>query len=188
MDPRTEIQVAIAPELIATEGRASGFWSFITTEESIDRRQINFWAIIETIASIITFWIIALKFQTLAFIYVSLFFAPLLLLRSKASVKQGVKWFESGIFPTKLPVGIENTTERELILRNWKIQSICISICIIFIPIAISMFFVSYKIGNYDTFYVIGSSALIAAIVVSILSIIIFNLIKLLRTGVPSVY
>jgi hypothetical protein len=75
-----------------------GFWSLLTTDESIERGQINFWAILETTLAIVAFWYVALHWETFFLLYSSLLIAPLLLLRSEASTKQGVKWLEERFF------------------------------------------------------------------------------------------
>jgi len=80
-----------------------GFWSLQSDEESLSRGQINFLAVIESISAIIGFCYVSLKYETFFPLYTSLFIAPLLFLRSEASVRQGATWFNEGLLTFKLP-------------------------------------------------------------------------------------
>jgi len=75
-----------------------GFWSLRSDDESVERGQLNFWAMLETLLAIAGFWWIALKYETFFLLYSSLFVAPLLFLRSEESVRQGVEWRDRGMF------------------------------------------------------------------------------------------
>lgn len=89
-------------ETNSLSGRQPSFWSFVSTDESVEKGQWNFWAIVEIVVAIAVYWYLAIEWRTLIPLYSSLFIAPLLFMRSPASVKQGLVWFEKGFFPLKL--------------------------------------------------------------------------------------
>lgn len=86
---------------IAEPSARKGFWSFVSDDESVERGQVNFWAIAETLLAIGVFWYVALEWETFFLLYTSLFIAPLLFLRSEKSVEHGVIWLSEGSFPAK---------------------------------------------------------------------------------------
>jgi hypothetical protein len=92
-----------------------GAWSLRSTEESVASGQRNVWAIAESITAIILFWYLALNWESIFLLYSSLFMAPLLFLRSDASIKLGVDWFENGfIFANRLDTSKIQTAKLEL--------------------------------------------------------------------------
>lgn len=109
-----------------------GFWSsFRTDEASFPGGQFNFWATAETILAIWGFWYVALRWETLWPLYSSLAIAPLLFLRSDASVKQGVDWFENGFFPPRWPDAPDECAEAKARrARRWLWIGAAIGICV----------------------------------------------------------
>ncbi|MGD9540966.1 hypothetical protein [Methylocystis sp.] len=102
------------------EPARKGFWSLQSDEESVARGQNNFWAMLETVLAIVGFWYVALTYETFLLLYTSLFIAPLLFLRSEESVRQGVRWFNNGIFPSKLPEDPGARADaRKVLERRW---------------------------------------------------------------------
>lgn len=78
---------------------SQGFWSLYSDVESIAREEIRIWAIAETILANVGFWYVAVNWESNWLLFSSCFVAPLLLLRSDASVKQGMVWYLFGFFP-----------------------------------------------------------------------------------------
>ncbi len=99
--------------------RRVGFLSLVTTDESVARGQVNLWAIVETVIAIGVFWWVTLTVETWTIFWSSLFVAPLLLLRSEASVKQGVEWFEKGFFGWTWPEDKDEKRGAEKRLERW---------------------------------------------------------------------
>jgi TIR domain len=86
-------------EAVETFPTRGSFWSAFSNEESVEREEIRFWAIMETVAAIAVFWWIAIRYETFLLLTTSLFVAPLLLLRSDESTRLGAKWLDAGMFP-----------------------------------------------------------------------------------------
>jgi hypothetical protein len=77
------------------------FWSPFSDEESVDRGEVRFWAIVETLAAMTAFWWFAIYYETFLLLTTGLFIAPLLLLRSDKSTRLAVRWIDTGMFPPR---------------------------------------------------------------------------------------
>jgi hypothetical protein len=106
-----------------TDGAAAsraGFWSPVSTEESVARGEMRFWAILETVAAMAVFWWTAIHYETFLLLFTSLFIAPLLLLRSEESTELGVKWIDEGMAPPTWPDDPEARKQVEAAMeRRW---------------------------------------------------------------------
>jgi TIR domain len=89
-----------APENATLRG---SFWSPFSNEETVDRGEVRFWAIVETLVAVAVFWWVAIRYESFLLLTTSLFIAPLLLLRSHESTELGVRWFNDGMFPPRWP-------------------------------------------------------------------------------------
>jgi hypothetical protein len=78
-------------------GAESGFWRILTTRETLNSNQANFWAIVETLSANVAFWYIAIRWETFVPLYSALFIAPMLLMRSKKSINIAIHWFINGL-------------------------------------------------------------------------------------------
>lgn len=80
-----------------------GLWSLESTQASVAAGERRIWAMVETALAIAAFWWVALTWETLTLVYTSLVFAPLIFLRSDASTRRAVAWFDNGFVPGVLP-------------------------------------------------------------------------------------
>jgi len=87
------------------------FWSPFSNEESVERDEVRFWAIVETLAAMAAFWWVAIRYETFLLLTTSLFVAPLLLLRSVESTHLAVKWLDKGMFASGRPDDFLRTEE-----------------------------------------------------------------------------
>ena len=71
-----------------------------STVTSVEAGTVSALAAAEVIIAILLYWVFAIQFQTQTHLWVSIVVAPLLLLRSDASIVLGVKWFEQYIDDT----------------------------------------------------------------------------------------
>ena len=76
-----------------TGGQTWIVWS--STTDSVEKEIFSVLACAEVIAAIAVYWLVAILFHTQTHLWLSIAIAPLLLLRSDASVALGVKWFEN---------------------------------------------------------------------------------------------
>jgi hypothetical protein len=107
------------PEKKAVTDFPSGgsFWSPFSNEDSVERGEVRFWAIVETVAAIAVFWWVAIRYETFLPLTTSLFVAPLLLLRSEESTLLGVKWIDEGMFPPRWPEEITAIVQNRWLVR-----------------------------------------------------------------------
>jgi hypothetical protein len=91
-------KLSIAGAAIAMSDKPLFVWS--STDDSVDDRTFSILAAVEVAISIALYWAFAIWFQTQIHLWVSIIIAPVLLLRSDASVALGVKWFEQYIDKT----------------------------------------------------------------------------------------
>jgi hypothetical protein len=84
------------PSMVASQSREEKHDAFVwvSTLESVKADTFSVLAALEIIIAILLYWSAAIFFQTQAHLWVSIVVAPLLLLRSKASVALGIQWFE----------------------------------------------------------------------------------------------
>jgi hypothetical protein len=92
-----------------------------STPASVRARWPSVLACVETAVAVATYWWIALRFDTQRHLWISVCVAPLLLLRSKASIARGVKWFTAYIDERLDP--FENMTRGET-LHTWRFWEI----------------------------------------------------------------
>ena len=90
-------------KIVVKPEKRADFWSLVSDDESVERGQVNFWAMAETALAIVIFWYVALNWETAFVLYLSCCIAPMLLLRSETSLKQGVIWFGLGFLSMKFP-------------------------------------------------------------------------------------
>jgi TIR domain len=88
-------------EAVTNFRSVASFWSPFSDEESVDRGEVRFWAIVETLAAMTAFWWFAINYETFLLLTTGLFIAPLLLLRSDESTRLGVRWIDTGMFPPR---------------------------------------------------------------------------------------
>ncbi len=69
-----------------------------STTESRENQIPSLLAIVEVIFAVCLYWGIAIYFDTYFYIIPSLFIAPILLLRSRESKSEGIKWFLTDLF------------------------------------------------------------------------------------------
>jgi hypothetical protein len=75
----------------STEENKKNKWVFRSTDSSIGKRQYSFLGIVDTIIIFVLYLWLAYRFEYQRWLYITAFAAPLILLRSKVSVRYGVK-------------------------------------------------------------------------------------------------
>jgi hypothetical protein len=99
----------------AATGDRQHFFVWHSTAASVESGTISILAACEVIVAVILYWFVAVWLHTQAHLWISIAIAPLLLLRSEASVALGVKWFEHYI-----DAGFRQSPEQAIrSLRAW---------------------------------------------------------------------
>jgi hypothetical protein len=81
-------------EAARADGVAGRRWEWWSTHESVAAEVPSVWAIVETILAVAAYWCAAIWLETYAFLLAGVVIAPMVLLRSDASVKDGLRWFQ----------------------------------------------------------------------------------------------
>lgn len=83
-------------EATPTEGSENKHPSFVwhSTTESVENGTFSVLAAGEVVIAVVLYWLLAFLIHSQSHLWVSIAIAPLLLLRSEASVALGVRWFE----------------------------------------------------------------------------------------------
>lgn len=115
LPPRAESASAVEPPPKS--------WVWRSSLESRAADQVSVWAICETVLAVILYWWIAIRFDTSLHLVSSVVIAPLLLLRSPESIKDGVVWFFADHCPREQWPRIRGITWRTAIVAICAIPS-----------------------------------------------------------------
>jgi hypothetical protein len=76
------------------DGVAGRRWEWWSTHESVAAEVPSVWAIVESVLAVAAYWCAAIWLETYAFLLAGVAIAPMVLLRSDASVADGLRWFQ----------------------------------------------------------------------------------------------
>lgn len=138
--------------------RALRFWS---TRESIDRGELSVLAIIETLLAIVLLIALTVWFDTLKWMAVACALAPVMLLRTKESVNNGLQWWEHLRSAPKFPHVVHVFSTIAIVAISFMVARLIGSYWWIPLILLLSMSGLWSAIGLVAIYYSIRSSATI---------------------------